>query len=146
MSPLVFALIFVVIECLTLFFIGCFGYARLRTRLEDVEPHLAGEKAMRELSTRLIEAHRYVLDQRSKVLDDPFALERANKAVAALRDLAGRIAAGEWISPAHSNQLIDLCCEMASVKPEPAAKPEPPAESVIEFKPEITSNPAETIV
>ncbi|MEN6627374.1 MAG: hypothetical protein ABFD69_14210 [Candidatus Sumerlaeia bacterium] len=145
MGPLVFALVFVIVEGLALFFLGCFGYARLRTRLEEVEPHAPSNAAMGEAVTQLIDAHHWLLDQRARTGADPEGQARTYKAITALREFAGRLAAGERISPAHCRQMVQLCCEMARSSREEA--PEPPAgaeaEPVAETSPEPPAETAE---
>lgn len=149
MGPLVFALVFVIVEGLALFFLGCFGYARLRTRLEEVEPHAPSNAAMGEAVAQLIDAHHWLLDQRARAGADPDGQARTYKAITALREFAGRLAAGERISPAHCRQMVQLCCEMARSSREEAPKPpagaeaEPVAEPVAETNPEPPSETAE---
>lgn len=142
MSPLVFALLFVVAECLVLIVAGSWIYARHKARLDEID-HAGGVPGRMELAERLIAAHQAVTASAAAPGAERILGETGReKVMEALRGLAGRLACNDTVSPLYTEQMIRLCLELAGEPPAPAVQPQ--AESEPEPQPEPQGSPEPT--
>jgi hypothetical protein len=127
MTPLVFALVFVVLESLIAIFAVCLVYIRMKSKVEEI--HDAGHVPNRlELAGRLVAAYEAV----QKTAGEPGAEAMLGgtgrqMVIDTLRGLAARLAAGDAVAPLYCDQLIRLCSDLAGVAPVAAAETNPAA-------------------
>lgn len=147
MSPLVFALLFVIAECVVFIVYGSLLYARHKSRLEEID-HAGGIPSRSELAERLIAAHQAI-----KVMEFTPGAEQMlgaagrEKVIETLRGLAVRLECNDSVSPLYTDQVIRLCTELAAVPPLPPraerpAAPEPAAAPAFEIETEPVAEPA----
>lgn len=123
MSPLVFALLFLTIECLVAVFGICLAYVRMKSRVDDFHvPAHAPNRA--ELAGRVIAAYESV----QKAAGEPGAEQMLGRTgrqmvIETLRGLGSRLAEGDAVSPLYCDQVIKLCSDLAGVSPAPAGSP-----------------------
>lgn len=127
MSPLVFALLFVILECLVFIVAGAWVYARHKTRLDEID-HAGGIPSRSALADRLIAAHEAI----TKSAGTPGAEQLLGATgremvIETLRGLAVRLACNDPVSPLYADRMIHLCMDLAGAPEpsEPAAAADP---------------------
>lgn len=131
MSPLVFTLLFVILESLVLIVAGAWFYARHKARLDEID-HAGVIPSRPELAERLIAAHEAIQKSARKPgAEQMLGAAGRDKVIETLRGLAVRLACNDSVSPLYADQMIRLCTELAGAPPVAAENhPEPDAEHI----------------